>query len=194
MAEQSSAESAITDDSNTGSQEHWGEKWRMVLTIAGVLVLALAVLGTIQWRSHRTHISPVEATAKKIEPPAPLLHRQPVEGAQDKILLTIERCGRMNGQSIECWGYVSNLRDQSSEVSLFRADVVDGKGKSFTLSSNGQFNFSTGPSLGIPAGSNVKYTVKIPDENLDARTLTLYLDINKPRSLEYTFRDVPVAD
>lgn len=192
MAEESSAGSAITYDS-TGAEEPWGEKWRMVLTIAGVLVLALAALGTIQWRSHRTHISPVEATAKRIEPP-PLLHRQPVEGAQDKILLTMERCGRMNAQSIECWGYVSNLRDQGSEVSLFRADVVDGKGKSFTLSSNGQFDFSTGPSLGIPAGSNVKYTIKIPDENLDAQTLTLYLDISKPRSLEYTFRDVPVSD
>lgn len=193
MAEESSAESAITYDSSTGSQEHWGEKWRMVLAIAGVLVLALAVLATVQWRSHRNHISPVEATGKKIEPP-PLLHRQPVEGAQDKILLTIERCERMNTQGIECWGYVSNFRDQSSEVSLFRADVVDGKGKSFTLSSNGQFDFSTGPSLGIPAGSSVKYTVKIPDESLDARTLTLYLDVSKPRTLEYTFRDVPVAD
>ena len=84
----------------------------------------------------------------------------------------------MNTQSIECWGYVSNFRDQSSEVSLFRADVVDGKGKSFTLSSNGQFDFSTGHSLNIPAGSSVKYTIKIPDKDLDAQKLTLYLDVN----------------
>ena len=71
MAEESSAESAITSDSSTGSQEHWGEKWRMVLAIAGVLVLALAVLATVQWRSHRNHISPVEATGKKIEASTP---------------------------------------------------------------------------------------------------------------------------
>jgi hypothetical protein len=126
--------------------------------------------------------------------PPSLLQRQPVEGAQDKILLTMELCERVNPQSIECWGYVSNLRDESSDVSLYRADVVDGKGNSFNLSSNGQFDFPTGHSFNIPAGSSVKYTIKIPDKDQDAQTLTLYLDVSNPRDLEYTFRDVPVAD
>lgn len=135
-----------------------------------------------------------DSPSNRAKPPPPLLHRQPVEGVQDKILLTIELCERVSPQSIECWGYVSNLHDESSNVSLYRADVVDGKGNSFNLSTNGQFYFSTGHSFNIPAGSSVKYTLKIPDEDQDTQTFTLYLDVSNPRDLEYTFRDVPVAD
>ena len=127
-------------------------------------------------------------------PTPPLLHAEPVEGIQEKILLTMELCERVNPQSIECWGYVSNLRDESSDVWLRRADVVDGKGNSFELSGNGQFNFPTGPNFDIPARSRIKYAVKVPDKDQDARALTLYLDISKPSDLEYTFRDVPLAD
>jgi len=124
----------------------------------------------------------------------PLLHRQPVEGAQHEILLNIELCERVNPGGIECWGYVSNLGDKSSHVSLHGFDVVDGKGNAFSLNNNGQFDFSTGQNFNIPAGSRAKYTVKIPDKDREARTLTLYLDLGDPRGLEYTFRDVPVAD
>jgi hypothetical protein len=121
-----------------------------------------------------------------------LLHKQPVEGAQHQILLDVERCE--HPESIECWGYVSNLGDKSSNVSLRGVDVVDGKGNAFSLGSNGQFEFSTGHSSDIPAGDRAKYTVKIPDKNREARTLTLYLDLSNPSGLEYTFRDVPVAE
>jgi len=128
------------------------------------------------------------------KPTTPLLHRQPVEGAQHQILLSIELCKRVNPESIECWGYVSNLGADSSHVSLYRVDVVDGKGNVYGLKSNGQFDFSTGPSFNILAASRAKYTIKVPDKDGEARTLTLYLDLSNPRGLEYTFRDVPVAD
>src|SRR5208283_2468782 len=162
-----SAAPAITSDFRIGVEEPSRGKWRMLLATAAGAVLVLAALGAIQWSSLRNHTSkgPVEASERKIEssrtqakPPSPLLHRQPVEGAQDKILLTMELCERVNPLSIECWGYVLNLRDESSDVSLYRADVIDGKGNSFNLSGNGQFDFSTSHSVNIPAGSSVKYT------------------------------------
>ena len=122
----------------------------------------------------------------------PLLHRQPVEGAQHQILVSVELCERVTPENIDCWGYVSNLGNESSHVSLYGVDVVDGKGNAFSLS-NGQFDFSAGQSSNIPAGSRAKYTVKIPDKDQGARKLTLYLDLSNPGRLEYTFRDVPVA-
>ena len=122
----------------------------------------------------------------------PLLHKQSAEGAQDSIALTLEQCGR-NADHVECWGYVSNLGGANSKVSLDRVDVVDGRGNSFSLVRNGQFAFPNGDSSSIAAGNRLKYTVRIPDKDLDARTLTLYMDLSNPRSLEYTFRDVPIV-
>ena len=130
---------------------------------------------------------------EKTPPQGPLLHQQPAEGAQDSILLSVENCNRGNPGDVECWGYVSNLGGASSRVSLDRIDVVDSRGNSFSLDRNGQFTFPTGQSSNIPAGSRVRYTVKVPDKDVDARTLTLYMDLSNPRSLEYTFRDVPVV-
>jgi hypothetical protein len=122
-----------------------------------------------------------------------LLHRQPAEGAQDSISLSLENCGRGKPEGIECWGYVSNLGGAASRVSLDRIDIVDSHGNSFSLDRNGQFAFPTGQTSNVPPGSRVKFTVKVPDKDADARTLTLYMDLSNPRSLEYTFRDVPVA-
>ena len=121
-----------------------------------------------------------------------LLHRQPAEGPQDSILLSIENCGRTPG-NIECWGYVSNVGGANSRVSLDRVDVVDSRGNSFTLDRNGQIAFANGHTSEVAPRSQVKFTVKVPDKDADARTLTLYMDLSNPRNLEYTFRDVPVA-
>ncbi len=123
-----------------------------------------------------------------------LLHRQPVEGPQAKILLSIEFCDHVNPGGIECWGYVSNVGDQSARVALDRVDVVDSKGNSFSVNNTSQFAFPTGRSSTIPAGSRVKYTVKVPDSDRNARALTLYVDLSNPPKLEYTFRDVPVVN
>lgn len=119
---------------------------------------------------------------------------QPIEGAQHQILLNMESCRRSNPESIECQGYVTNLGNEPSHITLGGVDVVDGKGNSFNLNSNGQFNFSTGRSLSIAAGSRAKYTVKVPDKDRDARTLTVYVDVNNPHGLEFTFRNVPIAE
>ena len=127
------------------------------------------------------------------KPQGPQLHKQPAEGAQDSILLSVENCDRHNPGNIECWGYASNLGGATSRVSLDRVDVVDGRGNSFSLDRNGQFAFPTGATSSIAAGSRVRFNVKVPDKDADARTLTLYMDLSNPRSLEYTFRDVPIA-
>lgn len=131
-------------------------------------------------------------TAASTAAPA-LLNKQPAEGAQNKILLTVEHCGHGSAGNTECWGYVSNQGNDSSKVSLNRADVVDGKGNSFSVE-HSQLTFATGQSSAIPAGSRAKYTVNIPDKDKDARTFTLYIDLSSPHGLEYTFRDVPVVD
>jgi hypothetical protein len=106
----------------------------------------------------------------------------------------MESCRRSNPESIECQGYVTNLGNEPSHITLGGVDVVDGKGNSFNLNSSGQFNFSTGRSLSIAAGSRAKYTVKVPDKDRDARTLTVYVDVNNPHGLEFTFRNVPIAE
>lgn len=170
------------------------------LLFYGILV-ALAVL-VLRSRFPETRIKQQLHPPQQTEPQLSrtdtdhdsLLHAEPVEGIQDKTLLTMELCQRVNSRSIKCWGYVSNLRDESSKVSLQGADIVDGKGNSFNLSRGGEFDFQTGPILDIPAQSRVKYTIIIPDEDQRAKTLTFYLDISNPRDLEYTFRNVPVAD
>ena len=119
--------------------------------------------------------------------------RQPVEGAQRQLLLNVEQCLRSVTGGVECKGYVTNLGAQASRVTLDGVDVVDGKGNSFNLNNNGQVNFSTGRSSSIAAGGREPYTVKVPDKDPDAKTLTLYVDVNNPHGLEYTFRDIPIA-
>lgn len=125
---------------------------------------------------------------------ATLLHKQPAEGAQESILLSLENCDRGATNVIECWGYASNLGTTTSRVSLDRVDVVDGRGNTFSLDRRGLFAFPSGQSSFIPAGSRVKFAVNVPDKDLEARTLTLYMDLSNPHSLEYTFRNVPVAE
>ena len=119
--------------------------------------------------------------------------RQPLEGAQRQLLLSVEQCQRTATGNVECKGYVSNLGGQSSRVTLDSVDVVDGKGNSFNLNSATQVNFSTGRTSSIGAGARETFTVKVPDKDPDARTLTLYVDVNSPHGLEYTFRDVPIS-
>jgi hypothetical protein len=119
---------------------------------------------------------------------------QAIEGAQHQILLNMESCRRSDLENIECQGYVTNLGSEPSHITLGGVDVVDGKGNSFNLNNIGQFNFSTGRSLSIAAGSRAKYTVKVPDKDRDARTLTVYVDVNNPHGLEFTFRNVPIAE
>jgi chemotaxis protein histidine kinase CheA len=168
------------------------DSWKLAL--AALVVVAL-VLGA-WWVWHRKQAidiakANVEAAARVKS--QPLLHRLPAEGSQDRILLTLESCDRADAATIKCWGYVANQRDKNSDVSLSRADVVDAKGNSFNLSTNGQYSFSTGATANIPAYSTVKYTLTIPDKDGDAQMLTLYLDAKNPRDVEYTFRDIPVA-
>lgn len=124
---------------------------------------------------------------------AALLHKQAAEGMQDNIGLSVESCGRVSSQSIECWGYLSNLREKDSRISLYRVNVVDGNGNSFDLSGGGQAAFAS-HDFKVPAQSRVRYSVKVPDNDPEARTLTLYVDVNNPRNVEYTFRDVPITE
>jgi hypothetical protein len=134
-----------------------------------------------------------EPTASS-DPAKALLHRQASEGPQDNILLSMENCERTHATGIECWGYISSQRDKDSKVSLYRVDVVDGKGNSFDLNSKGQTTFADVHDFNVPAQSKVKYSIKVPDNDKEVRTLTLYLDVNNPHGSEYTFRDIPVAD
>jgi hypothetical protein len=131
--------------------------------------------------------------AANVKAGAPLLHKQAVEGTQDNIGLSVEACGRTSAQGVECWGYLSNLRDKESKISLYRVNAVDGKGNSFDLNSGGKNGFSS-HDFKVPARSRAKYSVKVPDTDPEARTLTLYLDVNNPASAEYTFRDVPITE
>lgn len=170
------------------------EKGARKLPLAALVLVAL-VLGA-WWMWHRKHaidIARANVDATNRAKSQPLLHRLPAEGSQDRILLTMESCERVDAGNIKCWGYVANQRDKSSDISLSRADVVDGKGNSFNLSSNGQYNFSSGAAASIPAYSTLKYTLTIPDKDPDTQMLTLYLDAKNPRDVEYTFRDIPVA-
>jgi hypothetical protein len=132
--------------------------------------------------------------ADPAHPGAPTAGRQPIEGAQRQLLLNVEQCLRMPAGNVECRGYVTNLGAQPARITLDGADVVDGKGNSFNLNSNGQVNFSTGRTSSIAAGSRQPYTIKVPDKDPDAKTLTLYVDVNNPHGLEYTFRDIPIAE
>lgn len=134
-----------------------------------------------------------ETTAAGTGTKLPLLHKQPAEGAQDSIAISLEQCGRGPSDHLECWGYVSNVGAASSKISLDRVDIVDSRGNSFSLDRDGQLAFPNGRSSDVAPGAKVKFTVKVPDSDADARTLTLYMDLSNPRNLEYTFRDVPIA-
>lgn len=173
----------------TANKDSW--KLPLAAIVAGALVLGA------WWFWHRKHAigvanANVDAAARTSS--RPLLHRLPAEGSQDRILLTMESCDRVDPGSIKCWGYVANQRDKNSDVALSRADVVDAKGNSFNLGSNGQYSFSTGATASIPAYSTVKYTLIIPDKDAAAQMLTLYLDAKNPKDVEYTFRDIPVTE
>ncbi len=124
----------------------------------------------------------------------PLLHKRPVEGVQQKVLLSLELCNHVNAGGIECWGYVSNMGNDNSHISLDHADVVDGKGNNFTVTKKVPSTFPTGTAFDVPAGSRVKYSFNVPDKDRDARSLTVYVDLSAPPSLEYTFRDVPIVN
>jgi hypothetical protein len=181
-----------------------GSRRGPVVTWLAVAALVV-VCGVFLWMHFRgsnsakaatsvTNAAPATPDAQGASGQKPLLHIQPAEGAQDNILLSMENCERANPSGIECWGYISNQRNQDSKISLFRVNVIDGKGNSFDLSSKGQAAFSDVHDFTVPAQSKVKYSVKVPDTDKDARTLTLYLDAATPRGSEYTFRDVPVSD
>jgi hypothetical protein len=131
------------------------------------------------------------ATAPSV--PAQPLPKQAVEGTQRLTALDLERCQRVNPGSIECWGYVSNVGTDPSRISLQSVDVVDGKGNTFNLRGVGQLDFATGRSSNITGGSREKYTVKVPDKDPNAKTLTLYVDVANPHALEFTFRDIPIS-
>src|SRR5580698_4448160 len=165
---------------------------------AGIVVVLAAVFLGIHGVNATTSTKPVAtAPAKAADAPAaapatPVVH-QPVEGTQHQILLNLESCERA-GASIECRGSVSNTGTDTYRVALGAVVVVDGKGNSFNLNGGGQFNFSAGRNLSLAGGAHVPYTVTIPDKDGSARSLTLYLDLNSPRGLEYTFRDIPITD
>ncbi len=183
-----------------GSVAEEGKKKPIALYAAGVgivVVLAAVFLG-IHGVNATTSAKPGPvATVKPADTPAaapsaPAVH-QPIEGTQHQILLNLESCER-SGASIECRGSVSNTGSDTYRVALGAVDVVDGKGNSFNLNGGGQFNFAAGRNTSIAGGAQVPYSVKVPDKDGSARTLTLYLDLNSPRGLEFTFRDIPITD
>jgi TonB family protein len=57
----------ISPDIRTGVEGTHGRKWRMLLAIAAVLMLA--ALGAILWRSHRNHNGPAKAIENQIPDP-----------------------------------------------------------------------------------------------------------------------------
>jgi hypothetical protein len=126
-------------------------------------------------------------------PPQPVA-KQAVEGTQRQTALDLERCQRMSPGNIQCWGYVSNVGTDPARISLQSVDVVDGKGNTFNLRGVGQLDFTTGRSSNISAGDRAKYTVTVPDKDPNANTLTLYVDVTNPHTLEYTFRDIPITE
>jgi HAMP domain-containing protein len=167
------------------------------LAVAAVVVLCAIIAWTYFQPSHNKRSDAqmrVAQAAVNADVPKPLLHLQPAEGAQNNILLSMENCERANATGIQCWGYISNQRDKDSKISLYRVNAIDGKGNSFDLSSKGQATFADVHDFTVPAQSKVKYSIKVPDNDKDARTLTLYLDVANPRGSEYTFRNVPVSD
>ena len=190
----SSAPASFATFDEVGSRKKPMTTW---LAVAALVLLCAIFAGTYYQPAHGkksdTQIQVAQA-AVNADAPKPLLHLQPTEGPQDNILLSMENCERADPTGIECWGYISNQRDKDSKISLYRVNAIDGKGNSFDLSSKGQATFSEVHDFTVPAQSKVKYSIKVPDSDREARTLTLYLDVNNPRGSEYTFRDVPVSD
>lgn len=174
---------------------------------AGALVLLVIVVliyyfyGTSRTEPSRT-VAAANSVAVPAAPKAPdpaitstgLLNKQPLEGPQDRILISMEDCDRGKPGTVECWGYVSNLGNPVTNISLNRVDVVDGKGNTSTLYGVSPTNFPLGHKFNVAAGSRTKYTFRLPDKDKQANTLTLYVDLATPGNLEYTFRDVPVRD
>ena len=190
----SSAPASFATFDEVGSRKKPITLW---LAVAAVVVLCAIIAWTYFQPSHSKRSDAqmrVAQAAVNADVPKPLLHLQPAEGAQNNILLSMENCERANSTGIECWGYISNQRDKDSKISLYRVNAIDGKGNSFDLSSKGQATFSDVHDFTVPAQSKVKYSIKVPDSDKDARTLTLYLDLANPRGSEYTFRNVPVSD
>jgi HAMP domain-containing protein len=190
----SSAPATFATFDEVGSRKKPITLW---LAVAAVVVLCAIIAWTYFQPSHSKRSDAqmrVAQAAVNADVPKPLLHLQPAEGPQNNILLSMENCERANATGIECWGYISNQRDKDSKISLYRVNAIDGKGNSFDLSSKGQATFSDVHDFTVPAQSKVKYSIKVPDNDKDARTLTLYLDVANPRGSEYTFRNVPVSD
>jgi hypothetical protein len=193
----SSAPASFATFDEVGSRKKPIGMW---LAVAAVIVLSAIFIGTYYLPSGSKKSAQMQVAQAAVNGEAapavakPLLHIQPAEGAQDNILLSMENCEHATPSGIECWGYISNQRDKDSKISLDRVNVIDGKGNSFDLSSKGQTTFSDVHDFTVPAQSKVKYSIKVPDTDKEARTLTLYLDVNNPRGSEYTFRDVPVSD
>jgi hypothetical protein len=168
-----------------------------VAAAAGVILLS-AVFAGIYRSSAKASNTPGGAPSPKADiPPAAVpaqpVARQAVEGAQRLTALDLERCQRVNPGNVECWGYVSNVGTDPAHISLQSVDVVDGKGNTFNLRGVGQLDFATGRTSNISGGARAKYTVTVPDKDPNAKTLTLYVDVANPHTLEYTFRDIPIT-
>jgi hypothetical protein len=168
-----------------------------VAAAAGVILLS-AVFAGIYRSSAKASNSPGGAASPKADiPPATVpaqpVARQAVEGAQRLTALDLERCQRVSPGNVECWGYVSNVGTDPAHISLQSVDVVDGKGNTFNLRGVGQLDFATGRTSNISGGARAKYTVTVPDKDPNAKTLTLYVDVTNPHTLEYTFRDIPIT-
>jgi hypothetical protein len=138
------------------------------------------------------------------QPPKPIhppIHMQPLEGTQHNILMTMELCERTNRQTIHCWGYASNLTDESAELNLNDGQAVDEEGNAskFTVALPDQFFFSDrNRQFNVPAGSRVKYFVNVSDKDKTVRAITLHMNTSlstpgRGYDLEWTFKNVPVA-
>jgi hypothetical protein len=168
-----------------------------VAAAAGVILLSAVFAGIYRSSAKASNSPGGNASPKADIPPAPVpaqpVARQAVEGAQRLTALDLERCQRVNPGNVECWGYVSNVGTDPARISLQSVDVVDGKGNTFNLRGVGQLDFATGRSSNISGGARAKYTVTVPDKDPNAKTLTLYVDVANPHTLEYTFRDIPIT-
>lgn len=172
------------------------------LVLLVIVVLIYYFYGTSHAEPSRTVAAANSVTAAPAPKPPDtttaspdgLLNKQPLEGAQDKIMVSLEECERSKPESIDCWGYVSNLGNPASNLVINRVDVVDGKGNSSSLYGNSQTSFPSGHRFSVPTGSRAKFALKMPDKDKEVHSLTMYVDLSAPRNLEYTFRDIPVKE
>jgi len=172
------------------------------LVLLVIVVLIYYFYGTSRAEPSRTvaAANSVAAVAAPTPPdtttgnPNSVVSKAPVEGPQDNIQLSLEQCERSKLGSIDCWGYVSNLGNLVTNIVVDRVDVVDGKGNSYSLYGTSQTSFPSGHRFNVPNGAHAKFALKLPDKDKQARSVTLYVDLNSPRNLEYTFRDIPVKE